>query len=168
MIAYVEFRYEAKCEKYQRMAIGFAVGGGIGTFYFLMFVPLGILINTYNFLSFFRVLVIILLVSIFLWGVATGMLCGIRIIRKSMFVFLVFIVVFIAELSTWIFVIDPYDYGSFTQTFISTYTHGFFDLIFIYSQPFIIGYLVGFIPTFLIRYTLKLYRKHLKHILEPC
>jgi hypothetical protein len=150
-------------------------GGGIATSYFMLVIPLGSLVDSNSFLWLLRILVLILLVLMFLWGVISGALCNTErrfsdhiLIQKSIFIFLVFIVIFTIELSTWIFVIDPYDYGSFTQTFISTYTHGFFDLIFIYSQPFIIGYLIGFIPSFLIRHALQLYRKHFKHIFEPC
>jgi len=67
----------------------------------------------------------------------------------------------------WSF-IDPMRMGTFAYKAIITLENGLSFGNNLITIPFIIGYFVGFIPTFFIHHTLKLYRKHLKHILELC
>ncbi|NCU42709.1 MAG: hypothetical protein EOM19_08490 [Candidatus Moranbacteria bacterium] len=73
-----------------------------------------------------------------------------------------------AMFGMWAFYFDPIEIGNLFYNVSISVTKGIFMGLVFLVIPFFIGYFIGLIPIFLIRHALKLYRKHLKHILEPC
>jgi|GEM_PF-4462553 len=115
---------------------------------------------------------------ILIWGFISGVFYAIDskinvinqfvIIRKPIVTFFFCISVFGIVFAVWGSIVDPVEKGLFIEKIVGYAVMGLFGSGILIGIPFIISYLTGFIPTFLIHHTLKLYRKHLKHILELC
>lgn len=120
-------------------------------------------------------------IAIVLWGFVFGVyssLCKIKgkctflfknlLIRKALFILLITLFIYSILSGIWFLYVDPIEWGGVFHKITTAWTGGIIWGVAFLVTPFLIGYLIAFIPMFLIRHALQLYRKYIKHILEHC
>ncbi len=117
-------------------------------------------------------------ITLFFWGVFSGIPRGYPIekdiffrcvlVRRPIEILLVGFAVFVCGASWYVWSLDPYEYNTPLATFFEAHRMILSFIVGYFVIPiFVSGFLAGFIPMFLIRHALRLYRAHLKRFIEP-